>query len=176
MRGQMPHDPLGVGPGDRGRDGLDRPSPYQSGNTLLFGRVTYELMASYWPTPVAIQNDPAVAGGMNRAEKFVFSRTLRKVAWSNTRLVNGNMEEEIGKLKQMPGKSMTLLGSGSVLTQLAQQGLIDDFQIMVDPVALGAGTSLFKGIKPRLNLKLTATRSFKSGVVLLSYRPVGKAY
>jgi dihydrofolate reductase len=145
------------------------------GNTLLFGRVTYELMASYWPTPDAIKNDPIVAEGMNNADKIVFSRTLKKVEWSNTRLVKDNIEEEIKKMKQMPGKNMTLLGSGSILTQFAQQGLIDEYQIMVDPVVLGDGTPIFKGIKHRLDLKLTTTRTFRDGIVLLCYQPVEKA-
>jgi dihydrofolate reductase len=147
----------------------------KSGNTLLFGRVTYEMMASYWPTPNAIKNDPIVAEGMNSADKIVFSRTLKKADWSNTTVVKDNIEEEIKKRKQMPGKNMTLLGSGSILTQFAEQGLIDEYQIMVDPVVLGDGTSMFKGIKDKLDLKLTMTRTFKSGVVLLCYQPVEKA-
>ena len=140
------------------------------GNTLLFGRVTYELMASYWPTPGAIKSDPIVAQGMNKANKIVFSRTLKKVGWDNTTVVSDNLEEEIRKMKQMSGKDMTVLGSGSIVTQLAQQGLIDEFQIMVHPVALGDGTPMFKGMKHRLNLKLTTTRSFESGSVLLCYQ------
>lgn len=138
-----------------------------AGNTLLFGRVTYEFMSGYWPTPYAIENDPIIAEGMNRAEKIVFSRTLKKAGWNNTKLVKGPIVEEIKKLKQLPGKNMTLLGSGSILTQLAEQGLIDEYQIMIDPVALGDGTPIFKGLKRRLSLKLTTTRTFKSGVVLL---------
>ncbi len=144
----------------------------KSGNTLLFGRLTYQMMASYWPTPTAIKNDPIVAEGMNNADKIVFSRTLDKVEWNNTRLVKGNIAEEIKKMKQMPGKDMTVLGSGSIVTQFAEQSLIDEYQFMVDPVLLGNGTSLFKGIKRKLDLKLSATREFKSGVVLLCYQPV----
>ena len=143
----------------------------KSGNMLLFGRVTYELMASYWPTPIAIQNDPVVAEGMNKAEKIVFSRTLKKVGWNNTRLVRNNIGKETRKLKKLHGKDMTLLGSGSILTQLAEEGLIDEFQFMVNPVALGEGTPIFKNIKHRLNLKLTSTRTFKNGNVLLCYQP-----
>ncbi len=146
----------------------------KAGNTLLFGRVTYELMAGYWPTPYAINNDPIVAAGMNKADKIVFSRTLKKASWNNTRIVKNNIEEEIVKMKRMPGKNMTLLGSGSILTRLAQQGLIDEYQIMVDPVVLGAGTPMFKGIKQRLNLKLTRTKTFKNGAVLLCYEPMKK--
>ena len=146
-----------------------------SGNTLLFGRVTYEFMASYWPTPYAIKNDPILAERMNSADKIVFSRTLEKVEWSNTRLVKHNIVKEIKKMKQTPGKDMTLLGSGSISTRFAQQGLIDEYQIMVDPVVLGRGTSIFKDIKHKLNLKLTTTRTFGTGVVLLCYQPLEEA-
>lgn len=146
----------------------------KSGNTLLFGRVTYELLASFWPS-AAIENfpnvSPVIAAGMNKADKIVFSRTLKKAEWNNTKVVKNNMVEEIKKMKQMPGKDMTLLGSGSVLTQLAEHGLIDEYQVMVDPVVIGKGTPMFKDIKRKLDLKLTATRTFKSGVVLLSYQP-----
>ena len=147
----------------------------KSGSTLLFGRVTYQLMAGYWPTPMAMKNDPVVAEGMNSAEKIVFSTTLKKADWSNTRVVTGNIVEEIRKLKRTPGKPMTLLGSGSILSQFAEQGLIDEYSIMVDPVAVGGGTPIFKNIKRKLDLKLTATRTFGSGVVLLCYEPLPAA-
>jgi len=149
----------------------------QSGSTLLFGRVTYEMMASFWPTPMAMESAPATAEGMNKAEKIVFSRTLKKAdpivaGWNNTRIVKDNMLEEVNKLKQVPGKDMTLLGSGSIITQLAEQGLIDEYLVMVDPVALGDGTPILKGIRQKLDLQLINTRTFKSGVVLLCYQPV----
>jgi dihydrofolate reductase len=142
-----------------------------SGHTLLFGRVTYEMMASYWPASMAVQNDPVVAGGMNAAEKVVFSRTLENAAWSNTRVVKENIIDEVKRLKQQ-AKNMTLLGSGSIVTQLAEEGLIDTYQIMIDPVALGNGSSLFKGMKGKLDLQLIDSRTFKSGVVLLHYHSV----
>jgi dihydrofolate reductase len=140
------------------------------GNTLLFGRVTYEMMASSWPTPEAKKNAPAVAKGMNDAEKIVFSKTLKKADWNNTRVVE-NMIEEVTKLKRHPDKNMTLLGSGTIVTQLAQAGLIDEYQLMVFPVALSAGTPIFAGIEDRVKLVLTDTKTFKSGTVLLSYKP-----
>lgn len=140
------------------------------GNLLLFGRVTYEMMFSFWPTPMAFKNFPVVAEGMNNAEKIVFSRTLEKAEWNNTRLIKGNIAAEIKKLKKTARNDMTLLGSGSILTQLAQKGLIDEYQIMIDPVVIGKGISIFKNIKKQLNLELTASRVFKSGTVLLSYR------
>jgi dihydrofolate reductase len=108
---------------------------------------------------------------MNKAEKIVFSRTLKKADWNNTILINDNIVEEIKKRKQTSKKDMTLLGSGTVLSQFAEHGLIDEYQIMVDPVVIAAGTIVFKGITHQLDLELTKTRTFKSGVVLLCYVP-----
>ena len=121
------------------------------------------------------KKDPIVAEGMNKADKIVFSRTLKQVEWSNTRLVTGKIEETIKNLKQTLGKNMTVLGSGRIATRLAEQGLIDEFQIMVDPVVLGEGTPLLQGIQKKLNLKLTTTKTFRSGTVLLCYQPVERA-
>jgi dihydrofolate reductase len=143
----------------------------KAGSMLLFGRITYEMMASYWPTKEAIKNDPAVAKGMNSAEKIVFSNTLKKAEWNNTRIINGNIVEEVKKMKKTSGNDLTILGSGTILTQFAEEGLIDEYQIMIDPIAIGNGTSMFKGIKHHLDLKLTKTKTFKSGVVLLCYQP-----
>ena len=141
------------------------------GSVLLFGRITYELMASYWTTPHATEQDPRVAQAMNRAEKIVFSRTLQKANWNNTTLLKENVADQMRRMKQTPGKDMTLLGSGSVLTQFADEGLIDEYQIMVDPLLLGAGTPIGKGLRQRRNLRLMMTKSFRSGSVLLCYQP-----
>jgi dihydrofolate reductase len=139
------------------------------GGQLLLGRITYELMASYWPTPNAIKNDPIVAEGMNSMPKVVFSRTLDKASWSNTKLVKGDIAAEIRKMKQEPGKGMAILGSGSIVSQLAPHGLIDEYQVVLNPVVLGQGRTMFDGVKEKLNLKLTRTRSFRSGKVFLCY-------
>lgn len=143
----------------------------KGGGVMLFGRITYELMASYWPTPLALKNDPVVAEGMNRMEKVVFSRTLDKVLWSNTRLVKGDLATEVRKMKQEAGKDVAILGSGSIVSQLAQEGLVDEFQLLVYPIVLGQGRKLFDGVKARLNLKLTKTRTFGNGNVFLCYAP-----
>lgn len=143
----------------------------QSGNTLLFGRITYEMMAGYWPTPMARQNDPVVAEGMNNASKIVVSRTLKKTGWGNTVIISENVVDEIKRLKELNGNDITLLGSGSILTLLSDNGLIDEFQVMIDPVAISSGTSVFNKINRPLNLKLIDVKSFKSGVVHLTYRP-----
>ena len=141
------------------------------GGQLLFGRITYELMVSYWPTPAALERDRAVAEGMNKLPKVVFSRTLDKVSWNNTRLVKGDLVTVVRTMKHEPGEGMVILGSGSLVSQLAQAGLIDEYQIVVKPVALGEGRTMFKGLKETLTLKLTKTRAFTNGNVLLSYEP-----
>ena len=142
-------------------------------DTLLFGRVTYEGMASYWPTPDAVANDPEVAGLMNSLPKVVFSNTLPGADWSNTTLVAGDAAEELARLKQQPGKDMIVLGSSNLAASLAERGLIDEFRIMINPVLLGGGTPLLHGIYQRLNLRLLSARPFASGNVLLSYAPDG---
>lgn len=140
-----------------------------SGATLLFGRVTYQLMAAYWPSPAGLRDDPVVARGMCAAEKVVFSRTLKKAAWESTRLVKRGMLAEVRRLKRGRGKPLVVLGSGTIVAQLAQANLVDEYQLMVVPVALGRGRSLFEGMKRRLDLRLVSTRAFKNGNVLLTY-------
>jgi dihydrofolate reductase len=147
-----------------------------SGNTLLFGRVTYELMAGYWASPEALKNDPIVAQGMNRASKIVFSRTLDKAGWINTRLVKNDLPGEVRRLKQQNEKDLTILGSGTIVAQLAQAGLIDEYQIMLNPIALGNGKTMFEGISNKLALKFISTRTFGNGNVLLQYEPAAPGY
>ena len=141
------------------------------GGELLFGRITYELMASYWPTPLARENDPVVAERMNDLPKVVFSRTMDHPLWNNTRLVKGDIAAEVRKLKNEPGPDMVIFGSGIVVSQLAQAGLIDEYQIVVNPIVLGAGRTMFEGIAEKLSLKLTKARTFGNGNVLLCYEP-----
>jgi dihydrofolate reductase len=141
------------------------------GGVLVFGRITYELMAGFWPTAFAIENMPVVAEGMNSLPKVVFSTTLDQASWNNTTLVKRDPAEEIRKMKQAPGEDMVILGSGSVVSQLAQEGLIDEYQIVVNPIVLGKGRTLFDGVKEKLRLKLTKTRAFGNGNVLLCYEP-----
>ena len=140
-------------------------------DALLFGRVTYQLMANYWPTPTAIETDPIVAGLMNRLPKVVFSRTLEKAEWNNTKLIKDHIAEEILKLKQQPGKDLALFGSANLMSTLMQLNLIDEHRIMVNPVILGDGNPLFKRTNDKQNLKLIKTRTFGNGNVLLCYQP-----
>jgi dihydrofolate reductase len=136
---------------------------------ILFGRVTYELMAGYWPTPQAIADDTVVAGKMNEIPKIVFSKTLDAAEWNNTRLVKGDLEQEIARLKQQPGRDLIIFGSADLASALTSLGLINEYRIMVNPWILGAGTPLFRDVKRRL--RLIRSRTFASGNVLLCYGP-----
>lgn len=138
-------------------------------DTLLFGRITYELMASYWPTPAAKTDDTIVAEKMNATAKIVFSKTLEKAEWENTLLIKENFAEEISKLKRQPGKDLIIFGSSDLAVTFIEHGLIDEYRIMINPVVLGKGKSLFTGIRGTLELKFLKTRPFKSGNVLLYY-------
>jgi len=142
----------------------------RGGGMLVFGRVTYEMMASYWPTPLAARNDPSVAGGMNRMPKVVFSKTLREADWSGTTLVRGNLVSEMKKLKQ-GALNLAIMGSGTLVAALAAANLIDEYGLMVRPVILGDGKRLFAGLARPPRLALDSTRRFENGSVFLRYRP-----
>lgn len=142
-----------------------------SGGTLLLGRKTYEMMAGYWPTPAAKKASPEVAEGMNRLKKVVFSRTLEKVDWENTTIKKGDLIEEVRKMKEGDGEDIVILGSGSLIQQLAPEGLIDEYQVVVHPLVLGAGRTMFDGIDRKLPLEKANERSFDNGNVVLSYQP-----
>jgi dihydrofolate reductase len=144
----------------------------QSVDTLIFGRMTYEGMAAYWPTPEAMQNDPEVTGYMNATQKIVISNSLETAGWANTRLIKGDVAAaELKKLKRQPGKDLLILGSGDLVVSLAEQGLMDEYRLMLAPVALGAGKSFFTGLSQQIKLELIKSTTFKSGNVLLYYRP-----
>jgi dihydrofolate reductase len=128
-------------------------------------------MRSYWPTPAAAKDNPEVAEQMNALPKVVFSRSLDKASWSNTKVVKGDIAAEVQKMKSEPGDDMVILGSGSIVSQMAQNGLVDEYQLVVYPVVLGKGRTLFEGLEERLSLKLTKTRAFGNGNVLLCYEP-----
>jgi dihydrofolate reductase len=138
---------------------------------LVFGRITYELMMSYWPTPAALKDNPVVAERMNSLPKVVFSRTLDEASWNNAKLVKGDPAVEMRKMKKESGEDMVIMGSGRIVSQLAQEGLIDEYQIVVVPVAIGKGRTMFDGIKDKLTFKLAKTRAFGNGNVFLRYEP-----
>jgi dihydrofolate reductase len=140
-------------------------------DVLIFGRVTYELMAGYWPTAKVInKGDDIVAERMNNLQKIVFSKTLQKVEWTNSTLVKEFVPEEILKLKQQPGKDIAVGGS-DLASSFIKHNLIDEFRIIVAPVVIGKGKRLFEGLNEKLDMKLIRTRTFKSGNVLLCYEP-----
>jgi dihydrofolate reductase len=139
---------------------------------LLFGRRTYELMAGWWPTPAAAAAMPEVAAGMNRLRKYVVSRTLASVSWQNTTLLKGDLVTEVRQLKNGPGDGIVILGSGSLVPPLLAASLIDEIQVVLVPRVLGGGRTMFEGLPGQVALRLTKTRPFANGKVVLQYEPV----
>jgi dihydrofolate reductase len=142
-------------------------------DTLLFGRVTYELMVSYWPSASSPTEDPIIIDRMNNLPKIVFSRTLEKVEWgewNNAKLIKEITAEEILKMKKRPGKDMVIYGSGSIVAAFMNLGLIDEYYLLVNPIILGRGKPLFKDLNDKHKLKLIRTKTFSNGVVLLHYQ------
>jgi len=141
----------------------------KGGGELVFGRVTYEMMASFWPTPQAAQMMPEVAERMNNLPKIVFSRTLEKATWNNTKLIKGDLVGEVRHLKEESGDDMVIMGSGTIIAQLARAGLIDSYQFVINPLVLGAGRTMFQDIPDQLNFSLKGSRAFGNGNVVLTY-------
>ncbi len=147
----------------------------KSGGTVLLGRTTYEMMKSYWPTPEAMRNDPEMAKVMDNDEKIVFSRKLESVEegpnWKNVTLLKEITKENITKLKKQKGKDITIIGSGTIVRQLTDLGMIDEYQLMVVPVVLGAGKSFFTNAR-QMDMELVEGKLYKNGVVMLRYKPI----
>ena len=143
-------------------------------DTLLYGKITYQMMESYWPgvviSPTGSKAIDEFAVLIDNISKIVFSRTLKNVGWKNVRLAERDLKEEVLALKQQAGKNI-LIGSPSLIDALTQLGLIDEYQLCVQPIILGNGLRLFKNINERINLKLTKTRVFGSGAITLYYEP-----
>jgi dihydrofolate reductase len=140
-------------------------------DTLIFGRVTYNLMVNYWTNKEVEQNDPVVYRLMNSLDKIVFSTTLRSVSWGNTKLYRGHVKETVGYLKQKSEMNILILGSANLTGTLSSLGVIDEYRFIVSPVILGQGKSLFTEASKRSRLSLIEAKSFKSGNVLLRYEP-----
>ena len=132
---------------------------------LLFGRVTYELMANHWPNATG-----RVADFMNAAPKFVFSRTLKQSPWNNTRMFGADVADTVTQLKRDTPKDIFLFGSADLGSHLTAHGLIDEFRIALNPIILGGGTPLFKPGE-RVKLKLLDSRPLSTGIVILRYAP-----
>jgi dihydrofolate reductase len=139
----------------------------------VYGRVTYELMAGYWPSeldnPDASEHSKAHAQWVDKVTKIVFSRTMKKADWNNTIVINDNIAEEINKLKQQPGKDLVIFGSPGLAHSFMELDLIDEFQLTLNPVLLGNGIPVYRNIKNKTNLKLVKATPLKSGVVGLHY-------
>jgi dihydrofolate reductase len=144
-------------------------------DTLLFGRITYQLMESYWPTvvkdPTGNKPTDEFAVLIDSIYKIVFSRTLKNVNWKNVKLAKGSIKEEVLALKQQAGKNI-IAGSPGLIVSLMQLDLIDEYQLCVLPIILGNGLRLFKNINDRINLQLIKTKTFGSGSIMVYYEPV----
>jgi dihydrofolate reductase len=141
-------------------------------DTILFGRKTYEMMAAFWPTPEGEAVDPDTARFMNETQKIVVSHAPFTAEWNNTTVLTNNIASRVKKLKSLPGNDMAILGSNNLCVTLMEAGLVDEFRIMVNPIALGRGNSLFTGLTEKIKLQLRRTREFTSGNILLCYGPV----
>ncbi len=139
-------------------------------DTLLFGRLTYDMMAGYWPTEMALNDDPIVAGKMNAITKVVYSTKLNKADWSNSSILKKDINEQTARLKEQPGRDMAIFGSGILGNSLLQAGLIDEIRLMVAPIILGQGRPLFEPAGKRIHLKQLDSRQFANGNVLLNYQ------
>jgi dihydrofolate reductase len=149
----------------------------RNAGTLIYGRMTYQLMESYWPSvvknPTGNKPTDEFAVLIDNISKIVYSRTLQHVDWKNTELKKEIIKEEIIELKQQAGKNI-FVGSPGLIVALTQLDLIDEYQLGLQPIVLGSGLPLFKNIRNRINLKLLKTKTFGCGAVMLYYEPTKK--
>lgn len=145
----------------------------KEGDTALYGRVTYQMMESYWPTagdkPAATRHDIEHSKWYKQVRKVVLSKTMNDTGLTNTKIISGNLAHEINDIKQQPGSDILLFGSPTATHSLIQQGLIDGYWLFVNPIILGQGIPLFKDIREKTKLKLLTTHQFTCGVTELNY-------
>lgn len=145
---------------------------FQQGiDTLLFGRVTYDIMKAYWPTDAAASEDQAIASHLNDSKKIVYSKAGVDANWNNTVVKKEIIPAEIMALKQEVGKDIVIYGSGSIVSQLTNLGMIDEYMLALNPVILGMGKPLFQLQEKPLHWQLIETRSFTNGLIILRYKP-----
>jgi dihydrofolate reductase len=137
-------------------------------DTYLFGRKTYEIMAAFWPT--APDDDP-YAGHLNSTPKYVASTTLQSAEWQNSTVIKGSVPGELAKLKEQPGKSIAVLGSGELVQTLIENDLVDEYSLMVFPIVLGSGKRLFRDTGQTRSLHLVDSKTTSTGGLILTYRP-----
>jgi dihydrofolate reductase len=144
-------------------------------DTMFVGREVYKGMEAHWPAaadnPESTEGDRQFAIKMNNLQKVVFSRTLDKVEWSNSRLAEGSIEEEAAALKQTGGEDIVIYGGASLVSSFVEKNLIDEYYLFINPVALGAGKAIFAGMGSRIKLKLTESKVFECGIVVNRYQP-----
>ena len=147
----------------------------RSVGAILLGRLTYEEFSSYWPT--AKNDDPVITERMNNLPKFVFSRSLEKVAWGDwgtAKLVKEDASAMVSRMKQEPGRDMVVYGSATLVSALMKAELIDEYQLFLYPIVLGSGRPEFKDLNERHSLRLVDVNRFKSGIVKLIYQPLSR--
>jgi dihydrofolate reductase len=146
----------------------------RNSDTMLFGRITYQLMEDYWPAvaknPTGNKSDDDFAAVIDGLSKVVFSSTLKDIEWESARLAKRGLEEEVLALRQQPGKDI-LIGSRSLIIALMNLNLIDELQLTVHPVLAGKGLPLFENINDGMILKLKKTKTFTAGAVTFYYEP-----
>ena len=141
-------------------------------DAMLLGRVTYQEFASYWPNQSSADVD--IADHMNNTPKFVVSSTLDSVEWQNSTLIKGDVAAELTKLKQQPGRDISIVGSGTLVRTLLRDGLLDELQLLVHPIVVGRGKRLFTDESGQKPLQLVDAKTFSTGVLSLTYRPAGQ--
>lgn len=143
------------------------------GDTALYGRVTYQMMESYWPTaadkPTASKHDIEHSKWYSKVHKVVLSRTMKDTGSTNTTIISDNLSDNINEIKQEPGKDILVFGSPTATHSLIQLNLIDGYWLFVNPIILGRGIPLFANIKDKIKLNLLTTRQFTYGVTELNY-------
>jgi dihydrofolate reductase len=142
----------------------------QSG-AMLFGHRTYDMMKAFWPTPQAAQVAPQIAKFMNERLKYVASHKPFEPGWENVTVLNGDVIAEVRNIKDQPGGNIIVFGSNTLCVSLIQAGLLDEIQVMLNPVLIGEGTPLLKGLAGKVKLTLRDAQKFKSGNILLFYEP-----
>lgn len=150
----------------------------QEFGTIIFGRTTYKMFEEFWPPfakasrgkPTALSPDEKIGQIIDDVEKIVFSKTLREVTWKNSKLFHEIDPEEVKKWKAQDGKPMAIFGSGEIVQEFTRLGLVDEYRLLLNPIILGKGKSMFKNVD-QVKLKLLSTRKFGNGNVLLTYTP-----
>ena len=142
-------------------------------DTFLFGRRTFEMMRSFWPTPAGAQVHAEVARVMNETPKVVVAHAGYEAGWQNVTVISDNVIDQIKQLKAQPGGDIAIFGSNTLCVSLLPHSLIDQIHLMLSPVAIGTGTPLFQGLTQKVDFTLTNSQQFESGVVMLTYAPGG---